>query len=325
VPRLEARTQRRTREHLQKVKAATRDRVAKLQKYRSSVEARIDRYWGEALSDLEALILEAREIGTGASKGTPASTARVVHFVHHSLYGRSLLAASEVLVLLRTGHGFGALTRWRTLLELASFAEFIQQRGEEAAERFRDHYIVDTNKYLTMRWPDTEGNQATIPPATVALKADIAAQTLALKERYGAAFLRDLGWALKWFPGKGRVTIQDIVDQAGAPKAKVMYRQASAYIHSGGRGTLDHHIIKDADTGAPLCEPNDLSISKPGRLAVITLAWHAVSLVGACNAPRMRHRVLALRQFAEETQEKFRDGHRKWVEETGNDDLMWNE
>jgi hypothetical protein len=60
-----------------------------------------------------------------------------------ALYSRGCLTASEVLSLARTGHGSGALARWRTLFETSVVAQFLIGNGDEAAERFMDHWMVD--------------------------------------------------------------------------------------------------------------------------------------------------------------------------------------
>jgi hypothetical protein len=263
----EARVRRKAAESLVRLrKSAARRREADRVRG-EGVEKRIAEVWGSALQLFHDVLLEARDLGQRVSRLSvkkPVSVRRA----HHTLYGRSLLAASEILALLRTGHGHGALARWRTLFELAAFTEFLKDHGTDAAERFVDYYTVDLRKYLLAKWPALDGTGDGVPAETRKLFARLSAEREKLKGKYGAQFVGDLGWAALWFPQKKRITIQDIVDAVDLRSVKPEYKRASHYVHAGPHGALNHY--RETARGLEiLCAATDELISRPGRLSVV--------------------------------------------------------
>lgn len=60
------------------------------------------------------------------------------------------MTASEVGALLRSGFATGAMTRWRTLHELAVTAFFIAEHDDEVANRFLAYDIVERFRSATV-------------------------------------------------------------------------------------------------------------------------------------------------------------------------------
>lgn len=59
------------------------------------------------------------------------------------LHSRAISIAGEILRLIEAGYADGALARWRSIHEIACTAQFIQQNGQETAQRFLDYRVVD--------------------------------------------------------------------------------------------------------------------------------------------------------------------------------------
>jgi hypothetical protein len=61
-----------------------------------------------------------------------------------SQHAKGVLTASEILVLLRTGHSTAAMARWRTLHEAAVTAYVLAPEDEETARRYLTHRVVES-------------------------------------------------------------------------------------------------------------------------------------------------------------------------------------
>jgi len=290
---------------------------------RRELAARVARHFQRAFDLLEVTIVEASEIGKLALDQTPESVPVAVRMAHHGLLARGLLTSWEILAMLRSGHGHGAYARWRTLFELSAVAEFLHQHGHEAAERFRDHYSIETRRYLSTRFPGIESNQSSAPVETIALFNRLTEERSALGTKYDKAFLEDYGWAAKWVGA--RANIHKISKALPAlEKTRPDYRSASYYVHAGTRGTLDHHSYTAEGGLELLSNPNDQLISRPGRLSAVSIALLASQCVQATET-QLEDNVLALGAVAVEATEAFRQGHRAWVIETRHEELAWQE
>jgi hypothetical protein len=319
----DARSRRKARERLARVRELAPGRRAQHLSERRELQATLSRYWEPAFLLFEDVILEGRDIGRRIQKVTPKRVPVAVRHAHQSLFGRALLAASEILTLLRTGHGFGAYARWRTLFEVSVVGEFIKANGTQTAERYREHYPIEARRYLLARWPTIEREPSSCPPETVALFQKLTEEREKLKQKYGAEFLGDLGWAAHSF-SKQKITIQDLVGTLNLGLVRAEYKYASYYVHAGGRGSLDHHRF--TPKGAILLsEPTEDLIARPGRLSCISLSLSASTLAQVCAAPKIDERIWAIGELAEEAGDAFRQGHRKWVDETGHHELAWRE
>ena len=86
------------------------------------------------MDELEALREVCVDLGTAINEAywdTPKDERTVRRFVLIGLHARGLLATSEIIALLRSGHPLGARARWRTLHELKVVATLLAA-GESA-------------------------------------------------------------------------------------------------------------------------------------------------------------------------------------------------
>ena len=63
-----------------------------------------------------------------------------------SLHGRACQVAEEVVCLLSNGFADGAMARWRTLHEIAAVGCLIRDHGDELAERYEQHQVIEAWK-----------------------------------------------------------------------------------------------------------------------------------------------------------------------------------
>jgi hypothetical protein len=95
------------------------------------------------------IITIARELGENINKhvGAAGGGDRPQTFaVLINLHTRACQITDEILCLLGGGFADGAMARWRTLHEIVSVAYLIGRDGEELAERYVAHQIVESRK-----------------------------------------------------------------------------------------------------------------------------------------------------------------------------------
>jgi hypothetical protein len=122
------------------------------------------------------------------------------------LYARAIRTTEETYCLLSSGFSDGALSRWRTLHELAVVSHFMVIHGEEAATRYFDHQWVESKKRFdqlaTPFW--TSCIDAEFPRDRARVEAGYAAAIA----KYGSPFRYDYGWAASGI-GKDKPTFRN--------------------------------------------------------------------------------------------------------------------
>ncbi|MEM8619837.1 MAG: DUF5677 domain-containing protein [Actinomycetota bacterium] len=99
---------------------------------------RLEWVWGDAIDALEALHHACHEFGDEHAEAHQEQRRVENDFRCEALmvlFARALLTTSEIIALLRSGHGLGAAGRWRTLHEVCVFSVVIAEGSQEVAER----------------------------------------------------------------------------------------------------------------------------------------------------------------------------------------------
>ncbi|MGY6283620.1 DUF5677 domain-containing protein [Methylorubrum extorquens] len=146
-----------------------------------------------------------------------------------NIHAKSLRISNEIHALLREGFPDGALSRWRTLHELAVCAVFLKTHGNAVAEKFILHREVDACRKMT-RYRSHQvalGLQAIDDHTLRAMEA----RRDAIVQIHGQVMLKDLGWAAGVF-GRDRVTFADIEKSVGLEKWRPYYYWSCDDIHA---------------------------------------------------------------------------------------------
>jgi hypothetical protein len=158
----------------------------------------------------------------------------------HDLYAKyhdydseisDLLGECGVMCLLRGGFADGALTRWRSLHEIAVVAMFIVKHGHKAAFPYRMSVwfqglkrAIDYNKHA-----DRGGHEP--------IGADDLAQINALRDeaekKLGRVLSDDWDWAAETGIKKGRLTFADLEKDVDMEHWRPRYRWACQHTHAG--------------------------------------------------------------------------------------------
>lgn len=195
------------------------------------------------------------------------------------LQARACRIAEEALVLLRAGLGLGAYARWRSLHEMAVVGTFIAQHGENTALRYFEHIEVDS--WLQLRAAEHSGRITDERRETLAkAQADVDK----LKEKYGAKFLTDYGWAADVVAGSPHRGFRAIEHAADFGHLRFDYRQASGEIHASAATVLTPPDARDP-YGTMLSGPSMLWIATPAHAVALSLCVTTNNLLQSTENP----------------------------------------
>lgn len=267
------------------------------------LEEFIEKHWGPAIELYETVMLAALDLGRHVAhqriEAATRARKRVLFSTLITLHARACLVASEVITLIRTGHGAGAYGRWRTLHDISVVSAFLTRYGEDAAVRFYDHAKIEDLKTARLH-REIHGTDAYINEASIARMEQQRSELLA---RHGPAFGNDYGWAAT-FVGNNRPRWKHIEDHAEFAGARLHYRGASNIVHSNSVGTLINLRMQDGQLIA-VNTPSDDGLGTPGFASLIPLMLVTRYLVTCTNHRDDKARLFALGELAQEAIEAF--------------------
>lgn len=241
-------------------------------------ESRLDAIWGDALDELQALLVCCQELGSefnaAHQPSTPAGrTLRVEALV--SVHARACLVASEMHALLRTGHALGADARWRTLHELAVVAEILEKGDEDLAERFLIHGQVEA--YMDAVEHEKHREQTGRDPIDPVELSKLQEVHDAANRQYGPKFKYPWRWADPVTDPK-TANFYELEKIAGLGHRRPDFSQSSNLVHGGSSGAESVHMMFRGDhvlrTG-----PSNHGLASPGHGAAISLVQVTMTLL----------------------------------------------
>lgn len=247
--------------------AAWRDATdIQLDQFRANLQAR----WGKGFDALRMLIELSRDIGSDfhrrASRSRSRRRAHLNKALSH-LHVRAIQIASEIMVLMENGYADGAMARWRTLHEVACVAMVLGDGGEELAERYLAHEIVEAKKGL--RQYQQCHPKLGYAPFSKRAAARIERDYTGAISRYGREFGGDYGWIAAHL-GNPRPNFSNIEDAAGRAMMRSHYRMASHNVHASTKGiayrlgSLDRHY-------AVIAGASNVGFVEPGQNLALSL------------------------------------------------------
>jgi Family of unknown function (DUF5677) len=245
---------------------------------RRGFETRLARKWGRALDLLEMVREIAVEAGDDFNtefRPQAATTEDFVFEVLTRLHARACQVASEVITLLRSGHADGAHARWRTLHEIAVVGFFVQNRGNDVAERYILHNAIES--YRAALAYQEHCTAIGHEPLTEEEFARIKANRDALKARFGDSYGEEYGWAAAALGSKSP-RFSDIERHAGLAHLRPYYKLASHNVHANPRGAF-FKLGLLPDQEMLLAGPSDLGLADPGHGTAISLSQITFTLL----------------------------------------------
>lgn len=186
--------------------------------------------WRGAVDLLEMMWVISMEIGEefiNEAQGRPHShkTDALIQ-----LHARALLVTREIICLVHGGFADGALSRWRSLHEVAVTAFFLSQQREDIAERYLASFYF--SRLRAAEQLNLHAGRANLIPFDDAEIAEMRRECDALAARFGPNMRKDYGWAA---PVVLDLSFAGIEKAAQLNHWRPRYRWASQHTHSGHR------------------------------------------------------------------------------------------
>lgn len=193
--------------------------------------------WGSLLDSLQRYIsfitwlIQSNNQNFLPKQNDPKESVRIVVL---NLFARCCLIGKEILCLLRNGYPDAAISRWRTLNEVANTLYFIMNNGTDCAVKYLDHYIID--EYNTQKvLKDSKRNN---PDKLNHIDFDeevfneLQTRKSELVSKYGSKFASDYGWIDGFVPDTGRYGVRTIEKHAGMEHISPFSKLANHSVHS---------------------------------------------------------------------------------------------
>lgn len=211
--------------------------------HRSRVEDELDGFrqrlrqrWCDALNGLGILLQMARE--QGEEFNTRIAKSKIKRGSSRSqalsrLHMRACQVTAEIICLLESGFADAAMSRWRTLYEISTVATLIADCGDELADRYLAHEIVERKKSADefQRCAPALGERRIGQTDYGAIKKEYAAAL----QKYGQPFREAYGWAAGFF-GKTKPNFKDLQEAADRAHMHIYYKLSSHGVHAGPSG-----------------------------------------------------------------------------------------
>jgi uncharacterized protein DUF5677 len=263
---------------LRDLKRKWKDQSAWEQKQTAGFRRRLQTRWRVGLGKLRMLLTIAREFGSDVNaelSATPGAPGQKTAEILIKLHARAVQVADEVLCLLEGGFADGAMARWRTLHEIAAVGYLIQKHGDDLAQRYQDHELVESRKAALQfaRFQERLGAEP-IPDETL---QRMEAEYGALLGQYGRPFASPQGWAAKHL-GKASPTIADIQEAAGIDHLAPYYRLASHNVHANPKGVF-FKLGLIGESRILLSGPSNAGLADPGHTMALSLVQISSALL----------------------------------------------
>ena len=244
------------------------------------VERNIKR-WSNAFDILETHIVICTEAGEEFSNSywTKAVEKNDLVFDHIVRYhARACHIAQEILCLLKNGFADAAHARWRALHEVTVTAMFIAKHGQECAERFYFHDIVDSYDGMIehKKYEDRLQEKAPTQEEINSCKEEYNQLII----RYGKKYADHYGWASYLFPNhKGKVGFATIEKDIELDHMRPYYKWASQNIHAGSKGMRNRLGLCETTEDILLVGQSNSGMTDPALAMALSLSQITVTLL----------------------------------------------
>lgn len=194
------------------------------------------------------------------------------------LHARGVRVANEILALLREGFPDGALSRWRTLHEIAVVTTFLNQNDMSISLRFLAHRGVMAYKALR-QYDEFLPRSGMIPLAAGEIEVAKANRDQLIEE-FGPEFAEEMGWAFPVIDKKRRINLFDLEVKTGLDHWRPRFKWASDDIHVGAKPPSASLGTSERERSQPvlLTGRSNSAFTDPAHMCVMSLnlANHAI-------------------------------------------------
>jgi hypothetical protein len=264
---------------LTQLRRNARAEVKASRKDRKRFESRLQKQWKKPFELLELFVLIALEAGADFNEQYHPVAAKeddLVFEVLIRLHARACRITSEVIALMKAGFADGAHARWRTLHEVAVVAMFIAEHGNEVAEKYLLHEIVESYKAAIQHQQYCKAIGA--EPLTDQELEEIKTAYQDVLNRFGSNFSGSYGWAAAAL-GKNKPTFSDIEQGINLEKMRPYYKMASHSVHANPKGIAFTLGLLPEERSIILAGASDTGFADPANGTVVSLLQITTTLL----------------------------------------------
>ena len=262
------------------------------------------RRWGEPLDRLDMLVTLSSEFGERIKDHLREKNETQSPYLDEiliRLHIRALQVSREILCLLQSGFPDGAMSRWRTLHEIAAVALYIVGQGEDLAERYYLHEIIETRRGAIQY--QGYKDRLKLEPIDPEELNDIEKEYLASIDLFGKQFDSPHGWAAHHL-GIERPTFADIERASGVDHWRPYYKMASDDVHANPRGVFYKLGVFDSPD-ALLSGPSNAGLADPGGCTCHSLMQVNTALLQLSSSLDLLVLAKALSKLADAAEDAF--------------------
>ena len=237
-------------------------------------ENRLNFLWKEPFELFETLIYISQEIGDEFNQEFRPDAVKendLVFEILIRLHGRACQTALEILVLMQKGFPEGAIARWRTLHEIVIISSFIQEFGQNAAERYYFHDAIQSWKSIKGYLNDPilyEKHKQALSEPLLSMREMKKIEKIKEKlcEKYKKGYDGDYGWAADIISNPNLTNLEKHVK---LDHLNPYHRMANISIHGGSKGIK--FFLSSPNNNFIPAGPGNMGMATPGQLAAISL------------------------------------------------------
>lgn len=193
------------------------------------------------------------------------------------LHARVHRNANEILALMQSGYGSGALARWRSMHETTTVLSYAKEQGPRIIRFLQDHEAVSSYKAMKVYQEHAErlGKQ---PFSAYEVRLAKAKYDRRLA-KYGRNFKKDYGWA--WAAsGHTLNNFRELEKHVGIDHLYPYYKLSSLNIHLEWRSLFVGEEFEALnDPGVALIGPADYGFEEAVSLSLLTLAYATILIL----------------------------------------------
>jgi len=193
------------------------------------------------------------------------------------LHARAHRNGNEILALMQSGYGSGALARWRSMHETTTVLAYAKEQGPRIVKFMQDHEAVSSYKAMKVFQEHAERlDQQPFSAYEVRLAKAKYDRRLA---KYGRDFKKDYGWA--WAAsGHTLQNFRDLEKHVGIDHLYPYYKLSSLNVHMEWRSLfVGEEFDALNDPGIALIGPADYGFEDAISLSLITLAYATILIL----------------------------------------------
>jgi hypothetical protein len=234
--------------------------------------------WRKAFDTLEMMWMISEEIGSELNNKHRPQAVRDKDYLFEALtylHARSLLVTREAMCLMHNGFADGAMSRWRTLHELATIASFVHKHGIETAHRYLASHFF--NSYRAATQLNIYAERANLEPFTAQQIAAMKNTCDVYASRFGEEMWSDYGWAA-FALGIKKPTFASIEQNAGLDHWRPRYKWASQHTHGPHRPAHALLGVSENEEQVFLVGQSNSGMVDPIQMIALTLTISSTAL-----------------------------------------------